>query len=297
MKTDSHKFCEIAIDSWNDRGKLLSCMKAGAPIWAFRGQGDKEWPLSTRFERDAEQYQCTKYHYQNTELYMLSEFQRRAHLFEHKLPELNNSIEWLSFLQHYGGSTRLLDFTDSFFIAAFFAMENSTDDSAVWAININMLIDSVEIGGMSPYSHPYREIVKAHKDRANECLNSKEESENSVLLIDPFLQHTRLWMQQGIFLFPCNRQSSFEKNLCAAFEITFDELSSADATQIETARLEEFDFRDVAILKIVISRDIHKEALYDLHEMNVNPSTLFPGLDGFARSLNLHLRRFELFHK
>jgi len=294
---DSHKFCEIRIDAWNDRGKLLACMKAGAPIWAFRGQGNKEWHLETKLERDAKKYKCAYYFHRNREQYILSEFQRRAHLFEHKLPELNNSIEWLSFLQHYGGSTRLLDFTDSFYIAAFFAMENSTDDSAVWAVNINMLIDSLVIGSMSQYSHSYREIVKAHKDRANECLNSKEDNKDSVLLIDPFLQHARLWMQQGVFLFPCNVQSPFQKNLCAAFGITFDELSSANATKIETAQLEDFDFRDVAILKIVIPRDKHKEALYDLHEMNVNPATLFPGLEGFARCLNLHLRLFELYHK
>jgi hypothetical protein len=47
-------------------------------------------------------------------------------------------------------------------------------------------------------------------------------------------------------------------------------------------------------LKIIIPRRSHKDVLDDLRDMNINSATLFPGLDGFARSLFHHLRAFEM---
>jgi len=278
-----------------DSRKLLDRMKEKVGIWVFRGQGNKDWNLSTRFERDAERYGCTSYFYRNRERYILREFQRRAHLFEQRLPDLSNSVEWLSYLQHYGGSTRLLDFTDSFYVAAFFAMETSIVDSAVWAVNINSLTKSLKFDGLSGDSQLYELIVQRHTEMANACIASKEDGEDLVLLIDPFLQHDRLWVQQGLFLFPCSRRSSFEKNLCATFGLTFANLVNGNAGEIEMTGLGQVDFTDVSILKIIILKTLHPKALYDLRDMNITPATLFPGLDGFARSLNLLMRRFEEF--
>jgi hypothetical protein len=286
-------FYEITIDSWINSGKLLDLMKKKVGIWIFRGQEDKIWNLSTRFERDAERYACRRYFFSNRERYILAEFQRRAHLFEQKFPDLKDSVEWLSYLQHYGGSTRLLDFTDSFYVAAFFSMETSVVDSAVWAVNLNNLMKSPKFNNHSTYSPVYELEVQRHKELANACIDSKEKSEDLVLVIDPFLQHNRLWMQQGLFLFPCNRESSFEKNLCSTFELSFESLLSSNAETIKMAELEQFDFTEVAILKIIIPMTMHPKTLYDLRDMNITPATLFPGLDGFARSLNLLMRRFE----
>jgi hypothetical protein len=288
-------FCQITIDKWNDSQTLLGSMKENVAIWVFRGQGDKRWPLKTKFERDAERYKCTGYFYYNRETYMLREFQRGAHRYEQKLPILEDSVEWLSYLQHYGGSTRLLDFTDSFYVAAFFAMEDSTVDSAVWAVNINKLAESLQLAGTDNHSRLYQLIADKHKEVANDCIKSKNESEDRVLVIDPFFQHERVWSQQGSFLFPCNRKSSFEVNLCATFRLPINSLNARNAKKIGVTKLEQVDFKDVAILKIVIPKTLHPKALYELRDMNVTPATLFPGLDGFARSLNLHMRRFEEF--
>ena len=48
-----------------------------------------------------------------------------------------------------------------------------------------------------------------------------------------------------------------------------------------------------AMIKIVLPRRIHREAIDDLRKMNITAATLFPGLDGFARSLRHTLRIFE----
>ena len=38
-------------------------------------------------------------------------------------------------MQHHGAPTRLIDFTWSPYVAAFFALERATGDAAVWAVN------------------------------------------------------------------------------------------------------------------------------------------------------------------
>jgi hypothetical protein len=45
---------------------------------------------------------------------------------------------------------------------------------------------------------------------------------------------------------------------------------------------------DVVMINMPIS--CHREAIRDLYSMNIDAASLFPGLDGFARSLNFILR-------
>lgn len=44
-------------------------------------------------------------------------------------------IEWLALMQHFGAPTRLLDFTQSPYVATYFAVEDATEDSVIWAVN------------------------------------------------------------------------------------------------------------------------------------------------------------------
>jgi hypothetical protein len=48
-----------------------------------------------------------------------------------------------------------------------------------------------------------------------------------------------------------------------------------------------------AMTKIVLPRSIHRAILEDLWSMNIHAASLFPGLDGFARSLRRHVRERE----
>jgi len=46
----------------------------------------------------------------------------------------------------------------------------------------------------------------------------------------------------------------------------------------------------ISIVKFVLPLSIHFDGMQDLQRMNVTAATLFPGLDGFARSLHFHVR-------
>lgn len=223
----------------------------------------------------------------------MKKFKRRAHHYIQNLPDDDNHIEWLSLLQHHGGTTRLLDFTYSFYVAAFFAMENSTEDSAIWAINLNKLTKSLPHHSLDDESMCYEIIIDEQKKIANECISNKEGEKDASLIIDPTQQHERISIQQGLFLFPCNRENPFEKNLCSSFNFRFHHLKNVNAKKIDASKITSKKFMDISILKIVIPKGIHAKALYDLNEMNITSATLFLGLDGLARSLTLHMRKFE----
>jgi hypothetical protein len=55
----------------------------------------------------------------------------------------DNYFEWLAIMQHYGSPTRLLDFTESIFIATYFAVVESDSDPAICAINRYKLRDNL----------------------------------------------------------------------------------------------------------------------------------------------------------
>lgn len=68
---------------------------------------------------------------------MIREFQRHLHHYSANVPDITLNDEWLSLMQHYGATTRFLDFTYSPYVAAYFAFEHSESNSqvAVWAID------------------------------------------------------------------------------------------------------------------------------------------------------------------
>jgi hypothetical protein len=77
----------------------------------------------------------------------------------------------------------------------------------------------------------------------------------------------RLVLQQGVFLAPGDVTRSFIDN----FRVLCGSKNSRDH-----------------FVKLILVSDLSftKEAISELHRMNINRATLFPGLDGFATSLS-----------
>src|SRR4030043_1794534 len=89
-------FYRITVDSWNDVLLLFDQIPHKSSNWAFRGQSDERWNLSTKFEREANKYQCDSYWFKNREKTIIQEFQRKAHQYLQNLPPPENDIAWLS---------------------------------------------------------------------------------------------------------------------------------------------------------------------------------------------------------
>jgi hypothetical protein len=107
--------------------------------WAFRGQNDHSWPLQPSLEWDlADNIR------REAEQHLFSAFRKRAHHFAAVHME-EDYLGWLALMRHHGAPSRLLDWTLSPYVAAYFALyegfkKQSVDlHCAVWAIDIKWL--------------------------------------------------------------------------------------------------------------------------------------------------------------
>lgn len=279
---------KIHINDWEKAISVLKIINKKNPLWAFRGQADIKWGLQTKFEREGEQHDLDTYFYSVCESNVITGFKRQAGQYIQNLPAPQNTLDWLALIQHYGGPTRLLDFTYSFYVATFFAIHNSISDSAVWSLNINYLLKkdsefSSQIGKLS-----YQDIIKKYVERLNNFIGGKPsvQPDRSICIVEPFIQEKRLSIQQGLFIAPTNIEKSFHNNLASAINTQKDNFSDNNLSSITLDDLEGINGEELFLLKIILSKDMKYEVVDQLRNMNISDATLFPGIDGFTRSLN-----------
>ena len=141
--------------------------------WGFRGQRESEWTLQTSFDREIRVFH-DRGHYpldrQTEENELLFRFQQQVHNYVHHLPSVDDRAGWLALMQHYGVPTRLMDWTQSPYVALYFAVEEKPRGletnrhggndhektpkgercSAVWAIDLNWLAEKEQAAIASP---------------------------------------------------------------------------------------------------------------------------------------------------
>lgn len=151
----------------------------------YRGQANAQWGLRTSYDRYKECYGPSLVipEYCDTVCDRLL-FQGELNAI-HYYQAINNSfrdthhqkIEVLSEMQHYGAATRLLDVTESFGVALFFAVAgNTSTDAAIWAINKNVMISSFvfeEITRHSPIKDK-KYFIFNPRDKMNIDLREKQ---------------------------------------------------------------------------------------------------------------------------
>lgn len=259
MLMEQKAFTTIRFSSWPAYKAFVDDLSEN---WAFRGQADVRWNLRNAIERT----DFIKFR-QGIEGEFVAEFQRgaRNYLSKDELPE--HLIEWLALMQHHGAPTRLLDFTKSPYIAAYFAFEQCVIEQenqvAVWAINFNFL----KTKALAELSAEFNDDIRQNNNLINERLFEKifyQNNRNLVFPVEPFRMNRRYSLQQSIFVSTGTSAEPFMNQLGFL------------GNEIEKV-----------VVKIELPALWQKEVLRDLQRMNLNRASLFPDLDGYAASLRL----------
>lgn len=279
----------VRLHNWRDARFLADKLHG----WTFRGQHDASWSLSTTLQRAALPGRSSMM-LTGAEEQIVEQFQRRAHHFLSAPPPLENLIDWLALIQHFGGTTRLLDFTKSFYVAAFFAVEKATTECAIWCVNHYAMILGLErflnidtIKSTLPHWQVLHRVAAFAQQRLR---TGKPSFEKFVFEVQPFKLNERLAVQQGVFLCPLSVDIPFIDSLASTFGLTSTDFDGSEVEDFQPLGGVKELIEEVAVIKLLLPLAIQHDVLQDLWNMNVNAASLFPGLDGLARSLNYHLR-------
>ena len=256
----------------NNFGKLLGHIEQfqnSRDISWYRGIGDVNYSLKPSITRFDPQKSAED----------LSEIEKGiANTFAQRSPpfvQMDRSSEWrnLFFMQHYGIPTRLLDWSESPFVALYFALSsvkrdsagNATSDAVLW------LVDPV-IWNRTALSHitfqggvldEYCEEVKAYSPSAD-----IEQRATLPIMIYGTHNSPRIVAQRGVFaLFGKGSQSMEQLYLQGSFARN-------------------------SLQKIIIGRERVDDLLLSLYRKGVAESTIYPDIFG----LSLEIKRNFGYH-
>lgn len=255
-QTEAPHWPSLRVESW---AQFTDAVKASLPkssasqrAYLWRGQADASWSLRTSLRRTLGELSPADA--LNTETALERQFRRLlaargAAVAAHG----NDPFNLWAVMQHHGAPTRLLDWTWSPYVAAYFAVVDRWDqDGALWIVHGRSLFGSdVE--------------MDQHYSQAEAQLR-KPDAASLLLLRIPELPNDRMVAQQGLF--------TLSPSLTVDHDVIID----------RTCRPKAVGVNDTVYLKLVIAAEIKAEFLKHLAVMNITAASLFPGVDGIGRA-------------
>jgi hypothetical protein len=293
-------------NTWDDAVNLLLSLSRTTRI--YRGQRNYSWPVKTRLARDLERLPSDRdpLALENSGIGF---FMDRATGLLSRVPDEHDLLGWLSLMQHYGAPTRLLDWSQSPFVAAFFAYDQASEtDGSLYALEpyfcrrqfVGSLIPlpwdhtgtrslSVnDANGGAIISYPGLDLYR--RDRENALLRSAMMQHSRwPLPTIPFDQDSRMAAQQTIFTLAGEASAVIDDLLDkdswppAPEEMPGGFVTGTDITFWPLESPEQL------ITKIRLRSEWRPHALQALAKMGLTAASLFPGLDGLGRATSLHL--------
>ena len=258
-------------------------------IGFFRGQRE-DWELKTRLIRAHEERREYSEIYKNRnssileiEKRIFEEYKRRVNIYNSI--NLKEDIEYLSHLQHYGGPTRLLDFTNNFLVSIYFAVyeykkKESETQANVWYVNKDR----------------YYKAINCKSSFLEQCridyIDFKIGSQYSetIEFVEPNRFNARINNQQGLFAIQKNINTNFEVCLFKTFNKQYEATTSENIIKLNVNNISKIGF-DTSIVKIRIDEKIEEEVRLKLQYYNILSDIIYPDINGLALRMNDYFLR------
>lgn len=233
-------------DSWKVLLDSVKQFSTNHNVW-FRGHS------STRYLLDSGLFRLN---YNQTKEYISLETQLYAYYknLGYMLHKEDNPWHLLYSMQHYGVKTRLLDWTESFSVALYFATQN-------WKIRTEASIWMLKPLELNQMSRDRAEIVSPNKLKYPDLYLNEKDSLNSIAIY-PIKNSERILSQHGVF--------TVQGNLSKPLDQEFD------------GQLVDLNI----LMRVVLTEDVREDAMYYLKQNGINKYSLFPDLDGLAEHIN-----------
>lgn len=212
-------------------------------VW-YRGHSNEDYKLNSGLFRKE---------YSDIRVFLHNEMAHYTH-FKEKALFLHKMIDWglLFLMQHHGARTRLLDWTETFSVALFFAFANWNPEknAAIWLLHPVKL--NYELLGLPDFV----DINFTYE----QGLQNPEFFQTSS--IRPGTAHSRIHFQNGFFTLQGNNMLSLEEE--------------KNGELIEKGILK----------KIILTQAVYSDVKQFLDLSNINYWTLFQDLDNLAKHIN-----------
>lgn len=226
-------------------------------LW-YRGHENKDWELIPSVQRPE---------FAGREQYLANDFYMKASVTLLAKPDYRNYSAWLSIMRHYGLPTRLLDWSRSPLIAAYFATQNwereEYGDGCIWILSPSKL-NAEE--GFQEYlysidSHTALQMIRPAFKK--EYVPENERVINKILACYPIEHDMRIYLQQS------------------AFTLHNTERKLVDIEQ------------EGLLQNIIIPQKAKKRIAYELNIMGITLSHVYPDAQNIAAELVLRNQMIE----
>jgi hypothetical protein len=261
----------ISVDSVED---LISTLNRLPNNYLYRGQANATWSLQSSLERIV----GTKWSAEEAkrfEEFSVGQFRSKFHLYDRENIKPESKLAWLSLMQHYGVPTRLLDFTESPYIALYFALETYSpqtgNDLALYALDYSAILEK-SIGYIRTRDVEFRETRATVYHRQDEIFERIVDrfSYDIAWIAEPQVLNTRLDKQAGSFLLSGNRGMRIQEVLSSPL------------------------YQEVNNYKFLLPAELYTGLFALLRKMNITSKSLYGDLDGLARSIRMQMQVYSV---
>lgn len=233
--------------------EMLTYRKGGVEHLWYRGQGNVEWRLLPSIQRTQASV--------DQERGLVNDFYVRAsHVIESAAPR-DDYATWLAKAQHYGVPTRLLDWSSSPLVAAFFAVEEDLPyDACVWVLRPGTL------NGRNGHTA---------------CLHPHDSHTAMAMMQTAFVNHEEDWLAED------------DRDILACYAVgkdprVYTQQSCFTIHRDRSVRLDDIDafpeFENI-VFRIAIPADKRDKLKGQLAMVGISSAFVYPDLEHIARDL------------